>query len=300
MSERVLSGKASRRAGEPWKGPVGVPARPEQARDLPEDPMAHPVVLARIDEAQRQAMERGYVDGRTMAEQQFNGIIAATQGMSRALETAVPRDVEMVARTVAELAVLVARRILAAELRHDPAVLVAAIEAGMRQTAGASVITVELHPSAVQAVEQAWTARHGARHRGFTWAFSADPTLPVGGCRLRTEHGFVEAGFEDQLAEVAAALDAAIPGYIGAALGPGTDAAASSTQEPVAAAVPTLRPAGAAGLAPTAHLAAPSPDPEAAADPLAELVAAAGFDPAALDLEALASLGLDLGPEELA
>lgn len=247
--------------------------------------MADPAVLAVIAGTQQQAAERGYADGRAVADQQLAGIIAAAQGMARALETAVPRDVEMVARTVAELAVLISRRILAAELRHDPAVLVAAIEAGLRQAAGASVITVELHPTVVDAVQAAWTARHGSRHRGFTWSFSADPTLPVGGCRLRTEHGFVEAGFEDQLAEVAASLDASIPGYIGSALGPAADAApAPAPSQP--AAVPGLAPATAAGIAPVAHIGSPAP--------------AAAADPVDLDIAALATLGLDLGPEELA
>jgi hypothetical protein len=146
--------------------------------------------------------------------------IAAAGALAHSLETAVPRDVDMVARTVAELAVLITRRILAAELRRDPTVLIAAIEAGLRQAVGASVIHVELHPSAVDVVEATWATRHGSRHRGISWSFAADPTLEVGGCRLRTEHGIVDAGFEAQLSEIAAALDTAIPGYLASALGP--------------------------------------------------------------------------------
>ena len=86
---------------------------------------------------------------------------------------------------------------------------------------------MELHPDAVGAVEAAWVARHGLRHRGLSWSFAADPTLTTGGCRLRTEHGLVEAGFEDQLTEIAAAMDAAIPGYLKAALGAVADAEAA-------------------------------------------------------------------------
>jgi hypothetical protein len=71
----------------------------------------------------------------------------------------------------------------------------------------------------VDTVEAAWHSRHGARYRGFSWSFTGDPTLPADGCRIRTEHGLVEAGFEDQLSEIATALDLAIPGYLVSAMG---------------------------------------------------------------------------------
>jgi hypothetical protein len=225
-TERVLSGRPSRHP-EPWATGAAASRQgvlaPEPLR--PRDPLDDPEVQARIAEVLRMAEERGVAEGRRQGETELAAAVAAARTLAHKLETAVPRDVDMIARTVAELAVTVAHRILGAELRNDPSVLVAAIEAGLRQAAGASMITVELHPLVVGDVESVWGARHGTRHRGFSWSFTGDPTLPVDGCRLRTEHGLVEAGFEDQLAEVAAALDAAIPGYLGAALGPNAEAA---------------------------------------------------------------------------
>jgi hypothetical protein len=58
---------------------------------------------------------------------------------------------------------------------------------------------------------QAWEALHGRAYLGKKWFFEGDPTLPVGGCTLRYEHGFVEAGLEAQLEEIGIALDRAIP-----------------------------------------------------------------------------------------
>lgn len=228
--DRIFSGRRAHLPGDPWGGVVA-----RQAAVLPGvDPAAAQAVAAReaeerqrVAEALRIADERGYEAGRQRAEAELASAIAAAAVLARSLETAVPRDVDMVARTVAELSILVARRIVGAELRHDPAVLVAAVEAGLRQAVGASSVQVELHPDAVAPVEAAWLARHGQRHRGLAWSFAADPTLPPGGCRLRTEYGLVEAGLEDQLTEVAAALDAAIPGYITSALG-ATDAEAAA------------------------------------------------------------------------
>jgi flagellar biosynthesis/type III secretory pathway protein FliH len=219
--ERIFSGRRARLPGEPWPG--GNP--PRGALGLMSDAAAHAVAAreaeeaTRIADALRDAEERGYQAGRSRAEAELASAIVAAGALARSLETAVPRDVDMIARTVAELAILIARKIVGAELRHDPSVLIAAIEAGLRQAVGASSVQVELHADAVGPVEAAWVARHGQRHRGLAWSFVADPALPPGGCRLRTEHGLVEAGFEDQIAEIAAALDAAIPGYITSALG---------------------------------------------------------------------------------
>ncbi|MFN8629885.1 MAG: FliH/SctL family protein [Chloroflexota bacterium] len=221
--DRIFAGRRAHLPGEPWTGTVprhGQPLLPVVDPAAQARAEAHEKAeAARIAEALRVADERGYEAGRARAESELASAIAAAGVLGRSLETAVPRDVDMVARTVAELAILITRRIIAAELRHDPSVLMAAIEAGLKQAVGASSVQVELHPDAVAPVEAAWLARHGQRHRGLAWSFVADPTLPFGGCRLRTEYGLVEAGFEDQLTEIAVALDAAIPGYITSALG---------------------------------------------------------------------------------
>ena len=224
--DRIFSGRKSRLPGQ-WTGGLAVAGQP----GLPAlDPRAQAELEAReradaqrLAEALRVAEERGYAAGRERGEAELASAIAAAGALASSLEAAIPRDVDMVARTVAELALVIARRVVGAELRHEPAVLIAAIEAGLRQAVGASSVQVELHPDAVAPVEAAWLGRRGARHRGLMWSFVGDPTLAPGGCRLRTEYGVVSAGLEDQLAEVAAALDASIPGYVSSALGAGED-----------------------------------------------------------------------------
>ena len=68
-----------------------------------------------------------------------------------------------------------------------------------------------LNPAAVEPVGQAWEALHGRAYLGKKWIFEGDPTLPPGGCTVRYDHGFVEAGLEAQLEEIGIALDRAIP-----------------------------------------------------------------------------------------
>jgi len=288
--ERVLTGRSARVPGDPWGRGARVHARGAaiglEAQVEPEAP--EPAAIAALQaDALRAAEARAYEAGRERAEHELASAVMAAGALAHSLETAVPRDVDMVARTVAELAILITRRILGAELHHDPGILVAAIEAGLRQAVGASVIHVELHPSAVDAVEAAWSTRHGTRHRGITWSFAADPTLPPGGCRLRTEHGIVDAGFETQLSEVAGALDAAIPGYLTSALGPGAGPGAGVEAAPAEA-----------GRQPEAEL-RPAADLATLDTPTDEEPTLAVFDtPAGAGLPSLELLGVETAEDE--
>ena len=127
----------------------------------------------------------------------------------------------MIAAIVAELAVAVASRILNAEVSVDPALLLGALERAMDGVNGSPDVRVILHPAAVELVRDAWFATHGTAFSGKRWTFEADPTLPIGGCVVRHDHGFVDAGLEAQLAEVSAAMDKVVP-----LVGRGQDAAA--------------------------------------------------------------------------
>jgi len=106
----------------------------------------------------------------------------------------------------------VAKRIVQHEVHIDPSLLCTALEAAVSTINGSPEAHVLLSPAAVEPVAQAWEALHGRAYLGKKWFFEGDPTLPVGGCTLRYEHGFVEAGLESQLEEIGIALDRAIPG----------------------------------------------------------------------------------------
>jgi flagellar biosynthesis/type III secretory pathway protein FliH len=89
--------------------------------------------------------------------------------------------------------------------------LCAALEAAVSTINGSPEAHVMLNPTTVEAVSQAWEALHGRAYLGKKWIFEGDPNLPIGGCTLRYDHGFVEAGLEAQLEEIGIALDRAIP-----------------------------------------------------------------------------------------
>ncbi len=170
-----------------------------------------PELAAQIRQARQIAEERGYAAGMARAEGELGAAIAAASEMAARLESAAPRETTAVAHAVVEVALAVVRKILDAEVSADPTHLVSAVEGAVSLVNGSPQVRIFLHPAAIGPVRAAWEAAHGRSYLGKDWVFEADPTLPRGGCALRHEHGFVDAGLEAQLEEIGIALDRVIP-----------------------------------------------------------------------------------------
>jgi flagellar assembly protein FliH len=164
-----------------------------------------------IEELARAAEDRGYEIGRARAESELRAAIAGASAIAEHLQSIAPERTSEIAHSIAELALSVAKRIVQHEVREEPSLLCAALEAAVSTINGSPEAHVLLHPSAVGPVAEAWEALHGRAYLGKKWTFEGDPTLPIGGCTVRYEHGFVEAGLEAQLEEIGIALDRAIP-----------------------------------------------------------------------------------------
>jgi Flagellar assembly protein FliH len=173
-------------------------------------PTDHPPID--LLQAQRIADQRGYAVGHARSTTELGAAIASVGALAERLEAVAPTRTTAVARAIADIAVALARRIIGAQLRHDPALLVHSIETAVTMINGSPEARVLLHPSAVEPVRAAWEAAHGSTHLGKRWTFEADDSFAPGACLLRFDHGFVDAGIEAQLAEIERAIDAAIPG----------------------------------------------------------------------------------------
>ena len=160
---------------------------------------------------ERAAEDRGYETGRNRAEAELRASVEGASALAERLHAIAPERTSEVAHSIAELALSVAKRIIGHEVRLEPSLLCAALEAAVSTINGSPEAHVLLNPAAVEPVAQAWEALHGRAYLGKKWCFEGDPTLPAGGCTLRYEHGFVEAGLEAQLEEIGIALDRAIP-----------------------------------------------------------------------------------------
>ena len=192
---------ATAQSAEMWQA-----GGPEDATDPDSD--AESIQLREI---QAEAEQRGYEEGLARAEQELGASIAAAGALADRIASLAPERTAEIAHAVTELALHVARRILAREVEIDPTLLCAQLESAVGTINGSPRAHVMLNPAAVAPVKEAWEARHGLAFLGKKWIFEGDPTLPPGGCTLRYDHGFVEAGLESQLEEIGIALDRAIP-----------------------------------------------------------------------------------------
>jgi flagellar biosynthesis/type III secretory pathway protein FliH len=172
-----------------------------------------PKLAAELRNLQRIADERGYAAGRARAVAELTDAVEAAGLLADRLEAIAPRDTTALAHAITELSLAIARRIVEGELQTDPGVLVRALENAMSSVNGSPEARVLLHPAAVETVRGAWENSHGTSYLGKRWIFEGDPSLPPGGCVLRYEHGFVDAGLGAQIEEIGIALDGAIPGF---------------------------------------------------------------------------------------
>jgi flagellar assembly protein FliH len=194
-------------------GHAGGPALPPAATNEPAAVSVDQAALAEeIRRIERVAEERGYETGRRRAETELRAAIEGATAMAERLSQMAPERTSEVAHSIAELALTVAKRIIQHEVRIEPSLLCASLEAAVSTINGSPEAHVLLNPSAVEPIREAWEALHGRAYLGKKWVFEGDPTLPIGGCTLRYDHGFVEAGLEAQLEEIGIALDRAIPG----------------------------------------------------------------------------------------
>jgi flagellar assembly protein FliH len=164
-----------------------------------------------LQQARRIAEEQGYLAGRARAQAELRAAIGAATSLAARLEAIAPTETAAVAHTIAELSLAIARRVVSAQLSLDPAILVAALEAAVLTINGSPDARVIVHPAAVDALRAGWEANHGAAFLGKQWTFESDPAMQPGGCILRYDHGYVDAGLETQLEEIGIAIDAAIP-----------------------------------------------------------------------------------------
>jgi type III secretion protein L len=159
-------------------------------------------VVERLRRLRTMAEERGYADGVARAEAELAAAITAAGAIGERLEELAPTTYDRVAHAVATLALSVARRVVAAELRTDPRILVRAIESGLESVDGSTQVRVLLHPDALEPVRRAWEAIHGPAFLGRRWSFDADRSLPAGGCVVHYDHGSIDVGLETQLAVI--------------------------------------------------------------------------------------------------
>ena len=184
---------------EPRPAPAPAPA----GRDLP-TPSPE-----RLEAIEREAYARGYADGERAARE-----AAAAAAVEQARETtarlaealqdlANVRSVLMrrSERDLVRLAVSMAGRILRREVDLDRELLVVMARVAIDRLGENVVATVHLNPD-----DHAIITSRGLVDPGHSVELRPDPTVPRGGCLVRSAFGTVDVGIDSQIRELSRAL----------------------------------------------------------------------------------------------
>jgi flagellar assembly protein FliH len=148
------------------------------------------------------------------AEAQRQMILAATQ------------------REVLALALAVARRVVAQELRVSADVVLAvAAEALSHLPDGAGAVEVGVNPAELDLVRQSQATLSAAAGGVEGLVVRPDPAIAPGGCRVRTDAGDIDARIETRLAEVEAAVGGGLAGDAFIGVGRAASSAGYATGE---------------------------------------------------------------------
>lgn len=178
-----------------WELPqVGSAPAPEKVA-APAQP-----TVRELEALEQQAREEGYAAGH--AEGLAAATVQAQQQMARLLAlyeaAARPLDVldEHTAQELVRLATVIARRVVAAELKQSPELIARSVREGVKALPSASrELRVSLHPDDMTLLRELGVVEEH-------WQLSADPTLARGDCMMESGRSRLDLRLDTRLAAV--------------------------------------------------------------------------------------------------
>lgn len=194
----VLTGEAIS-GFQRWELPQVGEAVPMVAIDEPAPP-----TVSDLQAIEREAREQGYAagqrEGLAAAQQQLAERMAQLDALYASAAQPLQSLDEATERELAQLALVVARQVLAHELKTTPELIVPAIrQAAMALPSATRELRVRLHPDDVALLRELDAVE---TH----WQLLADPTLARGDCVLESERSRLDARLRTRLAAVVDAV----------------------------------------------------------------------------------------------
>jgi flagellar assembly protein FliH len=157
-----------------------------------------------LEALEEQAREEGYAAGRSeglaSAQQQLRANMARLDALYASAAQPLQALDDAVEQELAQLALVVARRVIAHELKASPERVVQAVrQAAAALPSATRELRVRLHPDDLALLRE---LDMGETH----WQLLADPSLSRGGCRLESERSRLDARLETRLAAMVDAV----------------------------------------------------------------------------------------------
>jgi flagellar assembly protein FliH len=183
---------------QPWSMPV---VEPPRSRSAPRPTNAELEAIG--DQARREGYEQGLAEGRVAAREELQRQLRQLRGLCDALARPLAEADAAVERQLAELAMLVARGVLQAELRLHPEHLLNVVRKAIGALPAATArVDIMVHPDSAALLRDGLAE---AEDQG--WRIVEDPQLEPGDCRIAGADSRIDACIETRLA---AMIDAAL------------------------------------------------------------------------------------------
>lgn len=171
----------------------------QAANDLPPQPTVRDLE-ALEQQAREEGRAAGLAEGRALAQQELLQRLAQFDALCEAAARPLQAMDEQVLRELAQLAMVVAGRVVAHELKLSPELVAHAVrEAAGALPAATRELCVRLHPQDLALLQSLGAAE---KH----WTLQADSALARGDCVLESERSRLDARVESRLAALADAV----------------------------------------------------------------------------------------------
>jgi len=134
--------------------------------------------------------------------------LARIRGAVETLRAQSDHLAEQVRADAIEIAFLVARKILEAELKQGPEAIFALVRTAVRKAGASRRVSVRLHPEDAARVEAELGRREDEALSAARVEIAPDPAVEKGDCLVDTDFGQVDGRLATRLAEVRRAVDA--------------------------------------------------------------------------------------------
>jgi len=132
--------------------------------------------------------------------------IARLQRLVHDLTTQLTHDKERLLGELAPhlvcLAIAIARRIVAAEIRQDRQVVERTVRAALEELSFATNLQIRVHPDDESIIQQILTVDETMVSKFSEMKVIADPTVERGGCVVESERGIIDASIPTQFAQL--------------------------------------------------------------------------------------------------
>jgi len=162
-----------------------------------------------LEEARREGLEQGFQEGfqkgLAEAEQRNQHLASRLVSLLDATEREQQRLLSEAETDLVDLALTIARQIIATELTIRPQIITEIVARAIEEARSSGHHTIRLHPEDAEIIRQ-YLPEAAIEAGGNRWEIRAEESLSRGDCVVDTAFGQVDARIETQLAELKQAL----------------------------------------------------------------------------------------------